>query len=438
MNDRHVLALPRTRGDDRAPAETASLVVGGFGFADRSGLVDLDENRIDAALARRLAHPPCAGHEIIVADHLNTVADRGGELLEPLVVVLREGVFDRQDGIAGAPLKQHVGQSVAVEFALFEAETIAAAAAEFRRGDVERYGHVHARSEPRALDCPHERVERLLVGAKCRPPAAFVGDALQEAALGHHSSSGVVDLRCDLQRLGEGLRPRRDDHEVLDVGSPSGMCAAAEDLDFRERNDRRRIAEAIAPERKAAARRRRVKNAKRNRSQRVSPEPGLVRRAVDRDELGVDAGLIERVEAEESRRDFRANPFERLLHVKAPEAFSPVALVDRLAAAARGAGGRDSPPHRAVAQRDLRLDGRPAARVPDAPSAQRADETFAHRDWLHTSATSIKRRGGSAISGTAQRRTAARSLSRLRYSTGDFPSTLARNSAGSSAAARTS
>jgi len=51
-----------------------------------------------------------------------------------------------------------------------------------------------------------------------------------------------------------------------------------------------------------------VKNAKRDRGQRVSTEPGLVRRAVDRDELGVDAGLIERVEAEESRRDFRANP----------------------------------------------------------------------------------------------------------------------------------
>ena len=46
--------------------------------------------------------------------------------------------------------------------------------------------------------------------------------------------------------------------------------------------------------------------------------------------------------------------------------------------------------------------------------------------------------GGSAISGAAHRRTAARSLSRARYSTGDLPSTRARNSAGSSAAARAS
>ena len=59
-----------------------------------------------------------------------------------------------------------------------------------------------------------------------------------------------------------------------------------------------------------------------------------------------------------------------------------------------------------------------------------ADDGFAHGVAIHASATSITRRGGSAISGAAQRRTAARSLSRVRYSTGDFPSTLARNSAG--------
>ena len=148
------------------------------------------------------------------------------------------------------------------------------------------------------------------------------------------------------------------------------MGAAAEDLDFRQRNDRRRVAEAIAPERKIAACRGGVKNAKRNRGQRVSPEPRLVRRAVDRDELQVDAGLIERVKAEESRRNFRANPCERLLHVKAAEMLASVPFVDRLAAAARSAGGRDSPSHRAIAQRDLRLDGRPAARIPDAPRGQ--------------------------------------------------------------------
>ena len=62
----------------------------------------------------------------------------------------------------------------------------------------------------------------------------------------------------------------------------------------------------------------------------------------------------------------------------------------------------------------------------------------AHRVRSQASATSLRRRGESATSGSAQRRTAARSLSRVRYSTGDLPSTRARNKAGSKAAARAS
>ena len=110
---------------------------------------------------------------------------------------------------------------------------------------------------------------------------------------------------------------------------------------------------------------------------------------------------------------------------------SAIALVDRLAGAARGSGRGNSPPYRAVAQGDFRLDGRSAARIPDAPRDKGSDDGFAHRALPQASATSIRRRGGSAISGAAHWRTATRSLSRVRYSTGDFPSTLARNKAGS-------
>ncbi len=123
----------------------------------------------------------------------------------------------------------------------------------------------------------------------------------------------------------------------------------------------------MTPERQAAAGGRRVESRQRHRGQRVSAEPRLVRGAVEGDERGVDRALIERVEAGESRGDLSPNPVERILHVEAAEALSAIALVDRLARAARRAGRRYSPPHRAVAQRDFRFDGRAAARVPDAP-----------------------------------------------------------------------
>ena len=94
----------------------------------------------------------------------------------------------------------------------------------------------------------------------------------------------------------------------------------------------------------AAARRRRMKNAERHGCQRVSPEPRLVRRPVERDESRVDRGLIEWIEAHEGGRDFSADPSQRVLHVEAAEALSAIALVDRLRLAARGAGRRNAPP----------------------------------------------------------------------------------------------
>src|SRR5580704_11967547 len=107
-----------------------------------------------------------------------------------------------------------------------------------------------------------------------------------------------------------------------------------------------------------------MKHAERNRSQRVSAEPRLVWRAVESDETRVDRGLIERVEAGESGRDFSANPLQRVLYVKAAEAQASITLVDRLAGPARCAGRRNASAHSAVAQRDFRFDRGASARVP--------------------------------------------------------------------------
>ena len=158
------------------------------------------------------------------------------------------------------------------------------------------------------------------------------------------------------------------------------MRTAPEDLDLRQWNDRRLVAEAIEPERNAAACRRRMKNAERNGRQRVSPEPRLVRGAIEGDEFCVDRGLIERIEADESGRDFRGDPSERVLHVEAAQALASIPLVDRLTGTARRAGRRDASAQRAVAQRDFRLDCRASPRIPDAARDDGLDDRFAHRD----------------------------------------------------------
>ena len=54
----------------------------------------------------------------------------------------------------------------------------------------------------------------------------------------------------------------------------------------------------------AAGRRRRVRDRQRNAEQGVGPEPALVRRTVERDQPGVEAGLIVQIDAHDGRGDF--------------------------------------------------------------------------------------------------------------------------------------
>jgi hypothetical protein len=45
----------------------------------------------------------------------------------------------------------------------------------------------------------------------------------------------VVDLRAPAQRLPEGRRTDRGDHELLNIDASVGMCAAIEDVEHRDR-----------------------------------------------------------------------------------------------------------------------------------------------------------------------------------------------------------
>ena len=65
--------------------------------------------------------------------------------------------------------------------------------------------------------------------------AALVAEAGGEAALLQHRLQRVVDLGAPLQRLAEGRRADRRDHELLDVDAGVGVRAAVEDVHHRHR-----------------------------------------------------------------------------------------------------------------------------------------------------------------------------------------------------------
>ena len=131
------------------------------------------------------------------------------------------------------------------------------------------------------------------------------------------------------------------------------------------------VAGEVAPQRHAARRGGRVHHRERHRDGRVAAEPRLVRRAVERDQRRVDAGLVERVHARRApARSDRSTFAMACVDVHPAEARAAVAQVDRFARAARGARGSDRAPARAARERDLGFDAwdaranpRPAGRA---------------------------------------------------------------------------
>ena len=71
----------------------------------------------------------------------------------------------------------------------------------------------------------------------------------------------------------------------------------------------------------------------RRRDDRVAAEPRLVRRAVERDQRGVVAGLVEHAAAGQRGGDFAVHRGERALHVQATEGRAAIAQVNGFGAA---------------------------------------------------------------------------------------------------------
>ena len=182
-------------------------------------------------------------------------------------------------------------------------------------------------------------------------------------------------------RRANDARADRHHHQVLDVDAPPRMRAAAEDLDLgqRQRDIGRRRRDGAT-----AARRRRcgggLRDRERHRDRRVAAEARLVRRAVEL------RSASRRPRAGRARRGRRCAARSAPLTLASARATSSPPKREppsRRSTASReprdAPAGRDRAPRRAAGERDLGLDGRPAARIPDA--AARGRGRWSCRSW---------------------------------------------------------
>ena len=210
-----------------------------------------------------------------------------------------------------------------------------------------------------------DRLDRRLARGQVGREAALVADGGGEALLLQHLLQRVVRLRADLQRLGERLGARRDDHELLQVDRVGRVHAAVDHVHHRHRQRPRALAAEVAEERLALLRRGGVRGGERDAEDRVRAEAALVRRAVELDQLLVELLLLVGLHAPNRLEDLAVHIRDRLRHGLAAEGVAAVAQLDRLVDAGGGAGRDRRAAVGAGLQHHLDLDGGVAARVED-------------------------------------------------------------------------
>ena len=236
MDDAVVFSLARSGGDNAGIATGLCLPPRSQRFGQGSTLVWFDQDGVTSATSGRLGNERGVGDQKIIPDDLHAIAGGPGKCRKSVRVIFSQGVFDRNDGVSIHPTQQHFAQAIRIQFPLFEPQSIAAPLTEFGCSDIQRDGNLVPRCKSGHFDRSDQRIERMLILSKVRPPTAFIGDPSELAARCHPTSCRRVDLSGPLKCLGKTRCPRASDHEILNVDPSTRMRAAPKNLDLRQRN----------------------------------------------------------------------------------------------------------------------------------------------------------------------------------------------------------
>ena len=182
-------------------------------LGQRPDLVHLDQDRVGDALVDATAEALDVRDEEVVSDELKPVAEALGQRSPGGPIVLGEAVLDRDDRV---PLGQLLPEARPFPRRPPRGlRSVAPVAVELGRSRVER--DRDALAVARTLGGLEHGVDRLLARAEVGREAALVADSCREAALVQQALQRVEDLGADPQRLREGVRAGRHDHEFLQV-----------------------------------------------------------------------------------------------------------------------------------------------------------------------------------------------------------------------------
>jgi hypothetical protein len=202
------------------------------------------------------------------------------------------------------------------------------------------------------------------VARQVRREAAFVSDRGRHALGVEQFLERLEHLGAAAQRVAEARHSDRHDHEFLDVQAVVGVRAAVDHVHHRHRHLHRTRAAEVAVQRQAGLLRRGLGDRHRHREQRVGAQARLVLGSVQLDQGAVDEALLLGIEAHDGFRNLGVYVLDRLEHALAGiTGRVPVAQLERLAAARRGARRHRGPAHDAGFDQHVGLDRRVAPRI---------------------------------------------------------------------------
>ena len=339
---------------------------GGEGFRQRADLVDLDQDRVGDALVDAFLQDLGVGHEQVVADQLDLLAQTLGQMRPAGPVAFVHAVLDRDDRVLVAPGGQHVGPLLGGQHQAFAFQVVLAVLVELGGGAVQAQRDLVAGAVAGLLDGLQDQLDRGLVALDARGEAALVADRGRHALVVDDLLQRVEDLGAPADGFTEGGRTDRDDHQLLQVEVVVGVGAAVDDVHHRHRQLHAAHAAEVAVQGQTGLFGRGARDGHRHRQHRVRTQARLVVGAVEVDQGLVQEGLFGGVQAQHGFRDLGVDVLDGVQHALAQvAALVAVAQLDGFARTGGRAARHGRTAHHAAFQQHVAFDGGIAAAVED-------------------------------------------------------------------------
>ncbi len=346
-------------------------------LAERTNLVDLDENRVGGAKLDALFEVLHVRDEEIVADELALVADSLGESHPAIPVAFSHAVFDGIDRVLLDEFFEVLDLFVAGELlalcAFLPGVVVDAALLALACRLVELGGSaVHCDCDILAglvaglLDCGDDAIERVFDGIESGSETAFVADGRGEAAILENLLEVVEDFSAVAESFLEGGSADGANHELLERDRRVGVGTAIDDVHHRHGQGVCVRAADIPVKRHAESIRRSLGDCERDAENRVCAEFGLRCGAVQLEHELVDAALIAGALAEQRRGDDLVHVVHSLGNALAEVALGVAVAKLKCFVHASGSARRNSgAAKRAILENNIHFDCRIAARIND-------------------------------------------------------------------------